>query len=152
VDKIPVEILYENNNVLVLNKPPGLIVHADGRTKEPTLVDWLLEKYPEMKDVGEPWVNPEGETIYRPGIVHRLDRETSGAILVAKNQASFDYFKKLFQDRETAKTYNAFVYGEMKRRGGMIIDRPIGKSTQDFRMWSAQRGAKGELRDASYRV
>jgi hypothetical protein len=55
--------------MLSINKPAGLIVHADGKTNEPTVVDWLFERYPEIKEVGEPWTNPRGETIYRPGIV-----------------------------------------------------------------------------------
>jgi 23S rRNA pseudouridine1911/1915/1917 synthase len=142
-----IEILFEDKNYLVLNKPAGLIVHADGKTEEPTLVDWLLEKYPEMKDVGEPWTSPQGQTIYRPGIVHRLDRETSGVLIIAKTQESFEDLKKQFQNREIEKTYNAFVYGKMEEEDG-VIDRAIGRSNKDFRMWSAQRGARGELREA----
>ncbi|MBX4198315.1 RluA family pseudouridine synthase [Candidatus Parcubacteria bacterium] len=141
------EILYEDKNCLVINKPAGLVVHADGRTKEKTLVDWLLEKYPDIKEIGEPWVTPQGEIIHRPGIVHRLDRDTSGVLVIAKNQKSFEHLKKQFQNRETEKIYNAFVYGEVKEEDG-IINRAIGKSNKDFRMWSAQRGARGELRDA----
>jgi 23S rRNA pseudouridine1911/1915/1917 synthase len=146
-------IIFENTDFLIVNKPVGLAVHADGRpaqqgrTKEHTLADWLLEKYPEIKDVGEPWTSPEGEVIYRPGIVHRLDKDTSGLMVVAKNQEMFDVLKKQFQNREVKKVYHAFVYGEMKQIKG-IVDRPIGRSTKDFRKKSAQRGAKGELRDA----
>jgi 23S rRNA pseudouridine1911/1915/1917 synthase len=142
-----IDILYEDENYVVINKPAGLVVHPDGRTKEPTVVDWVLSKYPEIKEVGEPWVNPKGETIYRPGIVHRLDRETSGVLAIAKNQKAFDSLKIQFQNRLTEKVYNTFVYGEMDEMEGKI-DRPIGKSTKDFRMWSAQRGARGEMREA----
>lgn len=140
-------IIFENNDVLVLNKPVGLAVHADGRTKEYTLSDWLIENYPEIKAVGEPWEDPQGNTIYRPGIVHRLDRDTSGVMVVAKNQDTFELLKSQFQNREVKKIYHAFVYGEIKQMKG-IIDRPIGRSSKDFRKKSAQRGAKGELRDA----
>lgn len=140
-------IIFENKDLLVLNKPVNLAVHGDGRTKEVTLADWLLEHYPEIKDVGEPWTNPEGEVIYRPGIMHRLDRDTSGVMIIAKNQAMFEHLKAQFKNRETHKTYHAFVYGEMKQIKG-TIDRPIGRSSKDFRKKSAQRGAKGELRDA----
>ncbi len=147
-----IEILYEDAHVVVINKPAGLIVHADGRTTEPTVVDWILKKYgEEIKEVGEPLHiragQPAEEIIYRPGIVHRLDRETSGVLAIAKDQESFLNLKQQFKDRETAKTYLAFVYGEIKEKEG-TINRPIGKSTRDFRMWSAQRGAKGELREA----
>jgi 23S rRNA pseudouridine1911/1915/1917 synthase len=140
-------IIFENKDFLILNKPFGLAVHGDGRTKEDTLADWLLANYPKIKNVGEPWTNPAGEIIYRPGIVHRLDRDTSGVMVVAKNQEMFDILKKQFQDRLTNKTYHAFVYGEMKQVKG-TVDRPIGRSSKDFRKKSAQRGAKGEMRDA----
>lgn len=142
-----IEILYEDDDVVVINKPAGLVVHPDGRTQEPTVTDWIISKYPETKEVGEPWVNPKGETLYRPGIVHRLDRDTSGVLIIAKNQLSFDNLKRQFQNRLTEKVYNAFVYGELPEDEGRI-DRPIGRSSKDFRMWSAQRGARGEMRDA----
>jgi 23S rRNA pseudouridine1911/1915/1917 synthase len=140
-------ILYEDDNVLAINKPAGLVVHSDGKTEEPTLVDWILEKYPEIKEVGEPGRDSEGRVIWRPGIVHRLDRETSGVMLVAKTHESFESLKKQFQNHEIQKTYHAFVLGELKKDKD-VIDRPIGRSSQDFRMWSAQRGARGELREA----
>jgi 23S rRNA pseudouridine1911/1915/1917 synthase len=142
-----IEILYEDKDVVVINKPAGLVVHPDGRTEEPTLVDWILEKYPDVKEVGEPWKSPKGEMIYRPGIVHRLDRETSGVLIVAKNQDAFMVLKAQFQERDIKKVYHAFVYGEIKEDEG-VVNRPIGKSNKDFRMWSAQRGARGELREA----
>lgn len=142
-----IPILYEDKNIVAVNKPAGLVVHSDGRTTEPTLVDWILEKYPQIKTVGEPLTLSSGEVVYRPGIVHRLDRETSGVILIAKDQETFEKLKSQFQERETQKVYNTFVWGEFKDTEG-IIDRPIGKSRKDFRLWSAQRMAKGEMRDA----
>ncbi|MFA6552682.1 MAG: RluA family pseudouridine synthase, partial [Candidatus Paceibacterota bacterium] len=86
-------------------------------------------------------------SILRPGIVHRLDRETSGVIVVAKNQKAFEFLKEQFQNRKIQKTYLAFVYGELKKDEDKI-DRPIGRSKNDFRKWSAQRGTRGELREA----
>jgi 23S rRNA pseudouridine1911/1915/1917 synthase len=140
-------VLYEDDDVLVIDKPSGLVVHSDGKTDEPTLVDWLLTKYPEIENVGESWESPDGQIIPRPGIVHRLDRETSGVLIIAKTQESFDSLKKQFQERTIEKTYNAFVHGNLKDDED-VIDRAIGRSSKDFRMWSAQRGARGELRDA----
>lgn len=142
-----ISVIYEDSDVLVINKPIGLVVHSDGKTKEETLVDWILEHYPRMAHVGEPFTKEDGTQILRPGIVHRLDRETSGVLMLVKNQKSFEHFKKLFQNREITKIYNAFVYGEIKNTEG-IIDRSIGKSKKDFRLWSAQRGARGTLREA----
>ena len=148
-----ITILYEDENLLIINKPAGLVVHADGRTKEKTLADWILDKYPDMKDVGEPIMLPSGNAIYRPGIVHRLDRDTSGVMVLAKKQSSFEYMKELFQNREVHKKYHAFVYGIVKADDA-TIDRPIARSRKDFRKWSAQRGARGDAKEAVtyYRV
>lgn len=140
-------ILYEDEDILAINKPAGLVVHSDGKTEQHTLADWVLEKYPETKDVGEPGKTSTGVLVPRPGIVHRLDKETSGVMLVAKNQKAFDVLKKQFQKHQIVKKYLAFVYGEMKTKEG-VIDRPIGRSSSDFRRWSAQRGARGEMREA----
>lgn len=144
------KIIFENDEVLVVDKPSGLVAHNDGRTKEASLTDWMLEKYPEIKDVGEP-ARYYGKEIARPGIAHRLDRETSGVIALAKTQESFLNLKKQFQERMVEKIYNAFVHGAVNlpddgNKG--IINRPIGRSKNDFRKWSAQRGARGEMREA----
>jgi len=136
------EILYEDADILVINKPAGLVVHSDGRTKEPTVSEWFLNKYPEAKDVGDRM----GE-IERPGVVHRIDRETSGILLLAKTKEGHAALKEQFQNREIEKIYHLFVYGDMKDDRGKI-DLPIGRSSRDFRKRSAQKGARGELREA----
>jgi len=167
-----IPILYEDKDVVVINKPAGLIVHSDGKTsiqrkgrKEKSLVDWILKKYPNIKNVGEPMVlNQESRIknkesihnskfiihnsiILRPGIVHRIDKDTTGALIIAKNKKSYEFLKKQFQEKKVHKVYHAFVYGELKEDRG-IIDRPIGRSPKDFRKWSAQRGKRGEVREA----
>lgn len=141
------KILFENDEVVAIDKPAGLIVHSDGKTFDYSLADWIIEHYPQLKDIGESWKKEDSKEIPRPGIVHRLDRETSGVMLIAKTQESFESLKKQFQEHTIKKTYHAFLYGELKTKKG-LIDRPIGRSSQDFRMWSAQRGARGEMRDA----
>lgn len=145
LDKIIV--LYEDDDVVVIDKPAGLVVHSDGKRKEPTLTDWIEKNYPGSKGVGEPLTLSNSEVIERSGIVHRIDRETSGAMLIAKNQPAFLHLKTQFQNREINKIYHAFVWGEIKDDDG-TINRPIGKSRKDFRQWSAQRGARGEMREA----
>jgi len=142
-------ILYEDEYVLALDKPSGLMVHADGRSEELTLVDWINQNYPELAEVGEEQILQSGKVTKRPGIVHRLDRDTSGVIIVAKTKKAFEFLKKQFQDRKIEKIYNAVVWGNFlddKKEG--IINKPIGRSASDFRKWSAEYGAKGELRDA----
>jgi len=141
------EILLETPDLLAINKPAGLMVHADGRSTEPTLADWLLETYPKMAMVGDAHILPRGEEVPRPGIVHRLDRETSGVMVIAKNRKTFLYLQEQFQGREVEKIYNAFVYGFMDEKDG-TIDRPIARNKKDFRLWSAQRGARGDAREA----
>lgn len=147
-----IEVIYEDEYIIAINKPTGLVVHSDGRTEEPTVVDWILENYPEIKGVGENIETKDG-VINKPGIVHRIDRDTSGVLVIVKTQESFEYLKEQFKERTIKKTYNAFVYGSLKEKEGEI-DREIGRSSSDFRMWSAQRGAKGKLRKAitNYKV
>lgn len=148
MDNFPdIKVLYEDDNIMAINKPAGIMVHSDGRDDGPFLTDWILQKYPQIDGVGEDARNPEGETIKRPGIVHRLDRETSGVLLIAKTKKGFETLKKQFQDRTVKKTYWAYVWGDMKEEFG-TINRPIGRSGSDFRKWSAQRGARGEMREA----
>jgi 23S rRNA pseudouridine1911/1915/1917 synthase len=142
-----IPILYEDEFILALDKPSGLMVHGDGRSEEQTLVDWIRENRPELEEVGEPQTLQNGEVVKRPGIVHRLDRETSGVILVCKTPESFAYIKSQFKNRKVEKVYRAFVYGAFKELDG-VIEKPIGRSASDFRRWSAEYGAKGELREA----
>lgn len=113
-------ILYEDADVVVVNKPAGLIVHSDGRTKESSVAEWALEQYPALREVGEPWTSPQGETIVRPGIVHRLDRGTSGVLILAKSSEAHAFLKKQFEDRSTEKKYRALVYGHPREGAGVI--------------------------------
>ncbi|GMU73834.1 MAG: hypothetical protein AMXMBFR44_0330 [Candidatus Campbellbacteria bacterium] len=142
-----IPILFENDDVVFINKPSGVLVHDDGKTKEPTIVDWVVSHYPESATVGEPQILSNGIMIERPGIVHRLDGDTSGVLVIAKNEDAFVHLKSVFQEREATKTYRAFVYGVVKK-DKEVINRPIGKSRTDPRLWSAQRGARGAMRDA----
>jgi 23S rRNA pseudouridine1911/1915/1917 synthase len=146
--KLPkINILYEDKDIVAVDKPAGLVVHGDGKTVEPALTDWILQNYPKTKNVGEPTETKEWGTISRPGIVHRLDRGTSGVLLVAKTKKGHAHLKEQFQNQLMTKRYYAFVHGDLKEPYG-IIDRPIGKSPRDFRRWSAGRGARGEMRPA----
>lgn len=140
-------IIFEDENILAINKPAGLVVHGDGRTDEKTLADWLVARNPSMREVGEPWESDKGEIILRPGIVHRLDRDTSGVMIVAKTQGTYEFLKEQFKGRKVTKIYRAFAYDAFKEHEGEI-DRPIGKSKGDFRKWSAQPGSRGVQREA----
>ena len=113
-------ILYEDADVVAVNKPAGLVTHSDGRTTESSVAEWALEQYPALREVGEPWVSPQGETISRPGIVHRLDRGTSGVMILAKTNEAYAFLKKQFEDRSTEKRYRALVYGHPRKDAGVI--------------------------------
>ena len=143
-------LLFEDDALIVVNKPAGLMVHADGKTNKqslkPTLVDWLLEKYPDMAAVGEEQTLDSGMIIQRPGIVHRIDRDTSGVLVVVRTQEAFLHLKEQFQEREVQKTYRAFVYGNIKDERG-IIDKPIGGSRGGLGARSV-KNTHGTMRDA----
>ncbi len=144
--KVPdIPVLYEDDSVVVIHKPSGLLVHGDGRSDEVTVVDWLLAREPLARGVGETQRAQDGSPLERSGVVHRLDKDTSGVLILAKTHDAFTHLKKQFHDRLAQKEYRAFVYGTMKERWG-TIQRPIGRSAKDFRMRSAERGAKGLLR------
>lgn len=91
---------------------------GEALASEPTLVDWLLAHYPEVSMVGD-------DLATRPGIVHRLDKETSGIMIVPRNQKTFEYLKQLFQEHKIEKTYLALVVGKLEKNIG-VIDAPIG--------------------------
>lgn len=135
-----VSIIYEDEDILAVNKPAGLLVHGPD-----SLVDWLVKNYPQIKNVGDPSTG-SGQDL-RPGIVHRLDKDTSGILLVAKNQKAFEYLKKQFQERKIKKKYIALVEGEIKKDKG-IIDLAIGKSKKDFRKKVAGGKMAGKTREA----
>ena len=117
-----IDVIYENDDFVAINKPAGMLVHRPERGPKSTqdgnvLTDWIKEHYPETKEVGD-------ESFLRPGIVHRLDEDTSGILLIAKNQHFFSHLKGLFQKHEVKKTYLVLVHGRMVGKGR--IEKPIG--------------------------
>lgn len=140
-------ILYEDADLVAIDKPVGVMAHPDGHNTEETVSDWFATRYPASAHVGEPLTLANGTVIEKPGIVHRLDRDTSGVMVLAKTPEAHAFLKEAFQNREAHKTYLAFVYGTLKEPRGTITF-PIGRSRKDFRLRSAQRGAKGRMREA----
>lgn len=113
-----IKLVYEDPDFIAINKPAGVLTHKTARNEsEETAADWVLRRYPEVGKVGD-------DPRERPGIVHRLDKESSGVLLVARNQRFFEYLKKLFGEHRVEKGYLALVFGEVK--GGGTIDKPIG--------------------------
>lgn len=143
---MPIDILLETPHLLIVSKPAGLRTHGDDKSAVPTVVDWILRERPLISGVGEN-MEVDGKVIERPGIVHRLDEETSGCLVIAKTQEAFEYLKQQFKDRTVEKQYHAFVWGHFKEAKG-VVDEPIGRSSGDFRRWQAGRGVRGEVREA----
>ena len=163
--KLTPKIILKNDDYLVLDKPAGLICHSDGKACAPSLADWLIESKLVAKTVGEPHKVVIEKNIVtgckapsfvyaktllkllRPGIVHRLDRDTSGVMVIARNNASYSFFKRLFQNREVQKIYRAFIVGTLPKPI-MTIATPIARSATDFRKWKAGGVTRGEEREA----
>ncbi|MFY9462823.1 MAG: RluA family pseudouridine synthase [Candidatus Sungiibacteriota bacterium] len=153
-----IEIIYSDDDMIVINKPPGISVHGGGSVSGLTVVDFLLEKFPEIAGVGEDSVrpaHPDEARQRRPGIVHRLDRDTSGVMVVARNQKSFFALKEIFQKRRAEKIYLAIVCGKPSKREG-VIDFAIGRLASNPTLRGAAtgrtvlRGARDALTE--YRV
>jgi 23S rRNA pseudouridine1911/1915/1917 synthase len=153
------KVLYEDKDILAIDKPSGISVHPaveqahygagpDGKKdakkgkKTKTISEWFAKKYPKSKNVGEPLLD-----IPRAGIVHRLDKDTSGVLILAKNNKAHEFLKNQFQERIVKKTYVAIVSGWVKNDHG-TINKSIGRSPSDFRRRLAGRGARGEMREA----
>ncbi|MBW1895676.1 MAG: RluA family pseudouridine synthase, partial [Deltaproteobacteria bacterium] len=120
-EPIPLSIIYEDSDVIVLDKPADLVVHPGAGHKNGTLVNALLFHCPDLEGVGNP---------VRPGIVHRLDKDTSGCMVVAKNHMAHESLSRQFKLREIGKVYLALVYGKLKSSTG-VINLPIGRHPKD---------------------
>lgn len=142
-----VKIIYEDEYVLAVNKPAGLVVHGDGRTIEPTLTEWVLDKYPELKDIGGLHTLDNERYTERAGILHRLDRETSGVILIAKTDDVFFKIQQQFLSHTIQKVYLAFCQNVPKQKEGSV-EFEIGRSRSDYRQWTVAPMARGTLRKA----
>ncbi len=136
---IPILILYEDEAVLVIEKPSGLLVHAaDGAPGQLTVADWIQQRRPQLRDVG-------GDPT-RPGIVHRLDRDTSGIMVIAKTREAFSLLQSQFARHTVKKTYTALVHGSIVRMEGTIafpIARAHGKRRRG-KFVSVPAGKKGK--------
>jgi len=108
-----VQKLFEDKNLVIVEKPAGLVVHPGAGEHPKTLVDWLFENYPEAKNLN--WPEPE-----RAGIIHRLDKDTSGLIVLAKNPEAFQKMQELFQSKAVLKKYLGLVFGKLEKEEGEI--------------------------------
>lgn len=126
-EAIPLDILYEDVDCIVINKAPGIVVHPAAGRSSGTLVNALLHHFPQLAGM-------DGES--RPGIVHRLDKDTSGVMIIAKHMRALQHLVAQFKMRNVHKEYVALVYGRMAADKG-IIDRPIGRHRSDRKRMSS---------------
>ena len=141
-NKIPLDILYDDNDIIVINKSPGVVVHPGAGNYEKTIVNGLLFKYQNnLSSVG-------GKL--RPGIVHRIDKDTSGVIVVAKNDNAHINLSKQFSDHTIKRTYEALVWGSLKPQSGKINER-ISRSVKN-RQLMAVRKEKGKIAITNYKT
>lgn len=142
-EEIPLSVLYEDDSLLIVDKPAGMVVHVGPDHEQGTLVNALLYRNEENLSSGsEP---------YRPGIVHRLDKETSGCIIIAKNNTSHAALAELFSERKIQKTYLAVAMGSPRQRKG-TISLPIGRHPiQRFKM-TTRRLPEGREAITDYEV
>lgn len=132
-ESIPLDVVFENDDLIVVNKPAGMVVHPSAGHAAGTLVQAVLAHAPEIAGVGG---------VLRPGVVHRLDKDTSGLILVAKNDAAHRWLQDQFRLRRVEKEYLALVDGHPPTRSGRV-DAPVGRNAlhrQRMAVTSAQKG------------
>ncbi len=141
--QVDFKTILENKDILIIDKPAGLVVHPAPGYRGPTLAAGLLHKYKDIKVIGEDEV--------RPGIVHRLDKDTSGIMLVAKTQKMFVHLKNAFQEHAIKKQYIALVCGNMPNKHGFIND-PIGRHPTDFRQMTTIRPKEAKEAITEYSV
>ncbi len=141
-ESIPLDIVFENEDLMVVNKPAGMVVHPAAGHFSGTLVHAALAHAPEMAGIG-------GEQ--RPGVVHRLDKDTSGLILLAKNDAAHRWLVNQFKDRKVEKIYLALVDGHPPSRTGRV-EAPIGRSSAHRQMMAVVPASHGRQAVTEYRT
>ncbi|MBU1613438.1 RluA family pseudouridine synthase [Patescibacteria group bacterium] len=140
IDVKDIKIVAETPDYIVINKPSGMLTHSTNRLEKDSLAELLAEKYPELKKVGEDPV--------RPGIVHRLDKEASGLLVVARTQKMFDHLKNQFKKRTIEKEYIVLAHGKVAKDWDEI-NFPIARSRTTDRMSARPLAKKGEIDEDS---
>lgn len=138
--EIAVDVIYVDENVIVVNKPAGMVVHPGAGNTQDTLVNAILRLWPEVAQVGE---------AERPGIVHRLDKETSGVLILARNETAYNWLVRQFKSRKTQKTYLALVDGEPPTPTGRV-EAAIGRDEKIRQRMAVVYGDKGKNAISEY--
>ncbi|MEJ2758204.1 MAG: RluA family pseudouridine synthase [Anaerolineales bacterium] len=139
-ENIPLDIIFEDEDIIVINKPPGMVVHPSAGHTSGTLVHAILAHVPDLKGIGG---------VQRPGIVHRLDKDTSGAIVVAKNDQAHQFLQAQFKKRKVGKQYLALVETRPPTKTGRI-EAAIGRDTRNRQRMAIQPEGKGRMAISEY--
>jgi len=139
-DWLDLEFLYEDSDIVAVNKPAGISVHPSGGNRRGTLVNGLIAQISDLSEIGG---------VERPGIVHRLDKDTSGIILVAKNDYAHHHLGEQFKERKLEKKYLALVFGQPKSTNG-VIEGPIGRDPRNRKRMAII--ADGKYARTSYKI
>ena len=140
-EPIPIDILHEDDDIIVINKQPGLVVHPSPGHHSGTLVNALLYHCPKLNGIGG---------ALRPGIVHRLDKDTSGVLVVAKNDRAHLHLSRQFKSRQVKKEYLALVYGKMESDSGSV-SLPIGRHPVDRKKMSTN-SRKSRVAETTWQI
>lgn len=142
-----IPVIFEDNDVIIINKPSGVVVHPFDFSDEYTLVDFLHEHYASIFSIDNTVTLQDGRTVALGGIVHKLDRDTSGVMVVAKTQVAYDELKQQFRNHTITKTYRALVEGVVEKES-RTIDAPLGRNKKDYKQMVNPANPRGELREA----
>ena len=142
-----ISVIFENNNFLVINKPNGLVVHPFDFSEESTILDFLCLHAPATISFENIKTLQDGRSINLGGIVHKLDRETSGIMVVTKNKKTFETLSEAFKKHAVEKEYSAVVEGLIEK-DSFTIDAPLGRNKKEYRQRVNPENLRGELHEA----
>ncbi len=142
-----IPVIFEDENILVIDKPSGVVVHPFDFSDEETVVDFLYAHSPAMFSINNSITLQDERIIPLGGIVHKLDRETSGVMVIAKNEPTFEALKKEFLNHATTKKYIALVEGVVEK-DSYTIDAPLGRNKKEYKQSVNPINPRGELRSA----
>ncbi|MBP6949026.1 MAG: RluA family pseudouridine synthase [Candidatus Pacebacteria bacterium] len=140
-------LIFENEDFIIIDKPSGLVVHPFDYSTEYTLMDFLKEKYPNIFLIDNSVTLQDGRDISLGGIVHKLDRDTSGVMVIAKHIDSFNELRLQFRNHSTQKTYIARVEGVIEE-DSFTIEAPLGRGKKDYKQTTELHRIRGEARSA----
>ncbi len=144
---IKIETIFENENFLIIDKPSGLVVHPYDHSTEDTLLTFLQNHYPLIFAINNEKKLMDGRTIALGGLVHKLDRDTSGVMVIAKNEQTFNELKQQFIHHTTKKKYVALVESLIADET-FRIDGPLGRNKKDYKQSVNPTNPRGEQREA----